>query len=116
SPDAEACFIAWTRENVEELTGQARTAGAMLKAIHDLSEWLNDDPVRRFADLVAAITGDALGAKMALVVAGIEERFAEGDHGTAPYLEVPSDRHATLPAPVASRRRAGTSLHAGGMP
>ena len=100
SPEDTPCPIAWTRESVALLTEQARAAERLLQAIHDLSTWLVADPVRRCAELVAAVTGDRSGALLALIRGAIEDRWAASCGGTAPYLVIPANRHDAIPVPV----------------
>jgi len=96
TPDDPPYHIAWTPANVDELTRQARVAEGMLRAIHGLSTWLGEQPAPRCAALVAAVTGDELGARLALIRGAIEERWAADCGGTAPYLELAADRHDAL--------------------
>jgi len=100
SPEDTPYAIAWTRENVALLTEQARAAERPLRAIHDLSTWLVADPVRRCAELIAAVTGDRSGALLALIRGTSEDRWAACCGGTAPYLKLPADRHDAIPVPV----------------
>ena len=110
SPEDTPRSIAWTRGNVALLTEQARAAERLLRAIRDLSTWLVADPARRCAELVAAVTGDRSGALLALIRGAIEDRWAASFGGTAPYLEIPDDRHDAIPVPVG---RSETPIRAG---
>ena len=96
-PDDDRPYIAWTRENVEELAEQARHADEFNVALAELTGSLDLDPVDGFARLLAALSEDQGEVRAALAVSAIEDRWLDGDHGTAPYLEIPAPDHRAIP-------------------
>lgn len=109
SPGDSPFPIPWTREDVAWLSGQARAAERLLGAIHELASWIEAEPARRFAALVAAVIGDGSGALAALIRGTIEDRWRAVVGGTAPYLELPAERHEAIPVPA--ERPASTATH-----
>jgi hypothetical protein len=95
--DDDPHFVAWTRENLESLAEQARETDEFNAAIAELTRRLDLDPVDGFARLLDEFLQEPGAVRAALAVAAIDDRWRDGEHGTAPYLEIPPSEHRAIP-------------------
>lgn len=89
--------VAWTRANLESLAEQAREADEFNTALAELTRRLDLDPVDGFARLLEELAEEPGAVRAALAIAAIDDRWRDGGHGTAPYLEIGAAEHRAIP-------------------